>query len=48
MTSSSGRTPRADMRHSSTSVTTGTYVDVIERVQRAAVAGTDSLLSPAQ
>jgi len=29
-------------------MTTGTYVDVIEQVQRAAVAGMDSLLSPAQ
>ena len=36
------------LRHSSISVTTGTYVDVIEQVQRAAVAGMDSLLSPAQ
>jgi hypothetical protein len=36
------------MRHSSISVTTGTYVDVIEQVQRAAVARMDSLLSPAQ
>src|SRR5271168_2816163 len=32
------------LRHSSISVTTGTYVDVIEQVQRAAVAGMDSLL----
>jgi hypothetical protein len=30
------------------SVTTGTYVDAIEQVQRSAVAGMDSLLSPAQ
>ncbi len=36
------------LRHSSISVTTGMYVDVIEQVQRAAVAGMDSLLSPAQ
>jgi integrase len=36
------------LRHSSISVTTGTYVDVIEQVQRAAVAGMDSLLNPAQ
>ena len=36
------------LRHSSISVTTGTYVDVIEQVQRAAVAGMNSLLSPAQ
>jgi hypothetical protein len=36
------------LRHSSISVTTGTYVDVIEPVQRAAVAGMDSLLNPAQ
>lgn len=28
-------------------VTTGMYVDVIEQVQRAAVSGMDSLLSPA-
>ena len=35
-------------RHSSIAVTTGTYVDVIEQVQRAAVAGMDSLLSPAR
>jgi UPF0288 family protein (methanogenesis marker protein 3) len=32
------------LRHSSISVTTGTYVDVIEQVQRSAVAGMDSLL----
>ena len=32
----------------SISVTTGTYVDVIEQVQRAAVSGMDSLLSPAR
>jgi integrase len=36
------------LRHSSISVTTGTYVDVIEQVQRAAVAGMDSLLNPAR
>jgi integrase len=36
------------LRHSSISVTTGTYVDVIEQVQRSAVAGMDSLLNPAQ
>ena len=36
------------LRHSSISVTTGTYVDVIEQVQRSAVAGMDSLLSPAK
>jgi hypothetical protein len=36
------------LRHSSISVTTGTYLDVIEEVQRAAVAGMDSLLSPTQ
>ena len=36
------------LRHSSISVTTGTYVDVIEQVQRAAVAGMDSLLSHAR
>jgi integrase len=36
------------LRHSSISVTTGTYFDVIEQIQRAAVAGMDSLLSPAQ
>ncbi len=36
------------LRHSSISVTTGTYVDVIEQVQRAVVAGMDSLLNPAQ
>jgi hypothetical protein len=30
------------------SVTTGTYVDVIEQVQRPAVAGMYSRLSPAQ
>jgi hypothetical protein len=35
-------------RHSSISVTTGTYVDVIEQVQHSAVAGMDSLLNPAQ
>jgi hypothetical protein len=35
------------LRHSSISVTTG-YVDVIEQVRRAAVAGMDSLLSPAR
>jgi hypothetical protein len=29
-------------------VTTGTYVDVIEQVQRSAVAGMDSLLNPAK
>ena len=34
------------LRRSSISVTTGTYVNVIEQVQRAAVAGMDSLLSP--
>jgi integrase len=34
------------LRHSSISVTTGTYVDVIEQVQRSAVAGMDSLLNP--
>lgn len=32
------------LRHSSISVTTGTYVEVIERVQRDAVSGMDSLL----
>jgi integrase len=36
------------LRHSSISVTTGTYVDVIEQVQRSAVAGMDSLLNPAK
>jgi site-specific recombinase XerD len=36
------------LRHSSISVTTGAYVDVIEQVQRSAVAGMDSLLNPAQ
>jgi len=36
------------LRHSSISVTTGTYVDVIEQVQRSAVAGMDSLLNPAR
>jgi len=36
------------LRRSSISVTTGTYVNVIEQVQRAAVAGMDSLLSPAR
>jgi integrase len=36
------------LRHSSISVTTATYVDAIEQVQRAAVAGMDSLLSPAR
>jgi integrase len=36
------------LRHSSISVTAGTYVDVIEQVQRSAVAGMDSLLNPAQ
>ena len=36
------------LRHSSISVTTGTYVDVIEQVQRAAVSGMDSLLCPAR
>jgi integrase len=36
------------LRHSSISVTTGTYVDVIEQVQRSAVAGMDSLLKPAK
>jgi len=35
------------LRHSSISVTTGTYMDVIEQVQRSAVAGTVSLLTPA-
>ena len=35
------------LRHSSISVTTGTYVDVIEQVQRSAVAGMVSLLTPA-
>lgn len=34
------------LRHSSISVTTGTYVEVIERVQRDAVSGMDSLLKP--
>ena len=34
--------------HSSISVTTGTYVDVIEQVQRAAVSGMDSPLCPAR
>jgi hypothetical protein len=37
-----------EAEHPLISVTTGTYVDVIERVQRAAVAGMDSLLSPAK
>jgi integrase len=32
------------LRHSSISVTTGTYVEMIERVQRDAVSGMDSLL----
>ena len=32
------------LRRSSISVTTGTYVEVIERVQRGAVSGMDSLL----
>ena len=32
------------LRHSTISVTTGTYVEVIERVQRNAVSGMDSLL----
>jgi site-specific recombinase XerD len=36
------------LRHSSICVTTGTYVDVIEQVQRTAVADMDSLLSPAR
>ena len=36
------------LRRSSISVTTGKYVDVIEQVQRSAVAGMDSLLHPAQ
>lgn len=36
------------LRHSSISVTTGTYVDVIEQVQRSAVAGMNSLLNPAK
>jgi site-specific recombinase XerD len=36
------------LRHNSISVTTGTYVDVIEQVQRSAVAGLDSLLNPAK
>jgi integrase len=36
------------LRHSSISVTTRTYVDVIEQVQRSAVAGMDSLLNPAK
>ena len=35
------------LRHSSISVTIGTYMDVIEQVQRSAVAGTVSLLTPA-
>jgi hypothetical protein len=35
------------LRHSSISVTTGTYVDVIEQVQRSAVACMDALLNPA-
>ena len=32
------------LRHSSISVTTGTYIEVIERVHRDAVSGMDSLL----
>jgi len=36
------------LRHSSISVTTSAYVDVIEQVQRSAVAGMDSLLNPAK
>jgi hypothetical protein len=36
------------LRHSSISVTTGTYVHVIEQIRHAAVAGMDSLLNPAQ
>ena len=35
------------LRHSSISVTTGTYLDVIEQVQRSAVACMDALLNPA-
>jgi hypothetical protein len=34
------------LRHSSISLKTGTYVEVIERVQRDAVSGMDSLLTP--
>jgi len=33
------------LRHSSITVTTGTYLEVIERVQRDAVSGMNSLLS---
>jgi hypothetical protein len=40
--------PQRILRHSSISVTTGTYVDVIEQIQRSAVAGMDSLLNSAQ
>lgn len=36
------------LRHSSISVTTGTYVEVIEEVQRDAVAGMDALFKPNQ
>lgn len=40
-------TVRRILPHSSISVTTATYVDVIEQVQRSAVAGIDSPLNPA-